>query len=88
MHRKIVLDVSPKKDYAFEHVKGSVHYEVQSLVYGKIPRIPKAAEISVYCRYGGRSKLAVYILKNNGFSNVRDLGAKENVKNSGYVFVH
>ena len=70
----LVLDVRTRDEYARGHVSGAInipHDELASRIAEL--SITKSEEIVVHCKSGRRAQLAEATLRENGYSNVRDL---------------
>ena len=70
----LVLDVRSRREYAQGHIPGAInipHDELSSR-RGELPGA-KSEEIVVHCHSGKRAQLAEEMLREIGFSNVRDL---------------
>jgi NADPH-dependent 2,4-dienoyl-CoA reductase/sulfur reductase-like enzyme/rhodanese-related sulfurtransferase len=70
--RPTVLDVRNRNEYETEHLKGALHVPVDELRF-RLEEVPRREPLVVHCRSGFRSHLAVRILKENGWANVRNL---------------
>lgn len=80
-----LLDVRTVEEYAVSNATNSQNFDVEKLIAGTMPNIPKDSTIYVYCRSGNRSEQAKNILEKNGFSNVTDLGGLQNMKDAGVL---
>lgn len=75
----LLVDVRTKEEYNQGHIPSSV-----VLPLNQFPKKAektfkdKDKEIIVYCRSGGRSRQAAKILKNLGFTNIKNLGGIQN----------
>ncbi|MCL4377850.1 MAG: FAD-dependent oxidoreductase [Actinobacteria bacterium] len=67
-----IIDVRSAKEYESGHIEGSVLIPIDELRQN-IGRLNKNSEIIVHCRSSYRSYLAYRILKNSGFTNVKNL---------------
>lgn len=76
----IILDVRTPEEYTQWHADGSINFDLQRMIRGELPRLPKDEEIVAYCRSGNRSDLAVKILKNHGYSNVKNAGGLDDIQ--------
>lgn len=67
----IILDVRTKKEFDEGHIEGAVQILVDNLD-DNIEDIEhhKDKPVLVYCRSGRRSKIAIMILLENGFSDI------------------
>lgn len=73
-----VIDVRTSEEFAEGHVKGARNLDIQNGDFeAALKDLDKEANYSVYCRSGNRSAAAVEIMRNEGFTNVVDLGALE-----------
>lgn len=91
IHAKNVyfLDTREKAEYNVSHIEGAwlVGYENFSL--GWLKKIPKDAEIIVYCSIGARSQEIGHRLKDAGYSKVSNLyGGLFYWANQGYPLVN
>lgn len=75
-----IIDVRTKEEFEEESVAGAMNLPVEQIMEGKIPEVPKDAEIGLYCRSGGRAGRAKEILEQNGFTNITNLGGLEDAK--------
>lgn len=95
-----LLDVRTSGEYGGGHLPKSTNIDYRSPEFiQKISTLDKTKPTFVYCLAGGRSKAAVEVLKQNGFTEVYDLqggylkwsaekkpveGSKENAEAKGY----
>jgi NADPH-dependent 2,4-dienoyl-CoA reductase/sulfur reductase-like enzyme/rhodanese-related sulfurtransferase len=70
--RPVLLDVRNLNEYETSHVTGSMHIPLDELRF-RLDEVPRDAAIMVHCRSGFRSHLALRILKENGWKNVRNI---------------
>ncbi len=70
--RPVLLDVRNLNEYETSHVRGAVNIPVDELRF-RLDEVPREAPILVHCRSGFRSHLALRILKENGWKNVRNI---------------
>jgi rhodanese-related sulfurtransferase len=70
--RPLVLDVRNLGEYEASHLKGALNIPVDELRF-RLDEVPRGRPIVVHCRSGFRSHLALRILKQNGFAEVRNL---------------
>ena len=70
--RPLVLDVRNLGEYEVSHLKGALNIPVDELRF-RLDEVPRGRPIVVHCRSGFRSHLALRILKQNGFAEVRNL---------------
>ena len=70
----ILIDVRSNQEYREGHLQGAINipdFEIANRIQKEIPK--KNQLIVLYCQYGGRSKKAMLILKNMGYTNVYNL---------------
>ncbi len=67
-----ILDVSNLGEFEKGHVKGALNIPVDEL-RGRLADVPKGKELFVYDSTGFRGHLAIRILKENGFTSVRNI---------------
>jgi NADPH-dependent 2,4-dienoyl-CoA reductase/sulfur reductase-like enzyme/rhodanese-related sulfurtransferase len=77
--RPLVLDVRNLNEYEASHIRGALNIPVDELRF-RLDEVPCGRPIVVHCRSGFRSHLALRILKENGWTDVRNL-------TGGYVTV-
>ncbi len=77
--RPVILDVRNLGEYESSHVRGALHIPLDELRF-RLDEVPRGKPIVVQCRSGARSHIALRILKNLGFSKVKNL-------TGGYVSV-
>jgi adenylyltransferase/sulfurtransferase len=67
-----ILDVRNPNEYQICHLSGSVLIPLSELPH-RLHEIPKDQEIVVHCKMGGRSAQAIEIMKQHGFTNLKNL---------------
>lgn len=73
-----VIDVRTAAEFAEGHVQGARNLDIQNGDFeAALVNLDKSLSYNVYCRSGNRSAAAVEIMRNAGFTNVVDLGSKE-----------
>ena len=73
-----VIDVRTAAEFAEGHVQGARNLDIQNGDFeAALVDLDKDLSYSVYCRSGNRSATAVAMMRNAGFTNVVDLGSKE-----------
>ena len=70
----ILIDVRSNQEYREGHLQGAINipeFEIKN----KIEReVPKKNQLTVlYCQYSGRSRIAMTVMKNMGYTNVYNL---------------
>lgn len=73
-----LVDVRTIGEYDRSHIPGAVHipYDQISQRVGDLG-LAKSDEILLYCRSGRRADVALGILRDLGYTNVRNLGSEE-----------
>jgi NADPH-dependent 2,4-dienoyl-CoA reductase/sulfur reductase-like enzyme/rhodanese-related sulfurtransferase len=77
--RPLVLDVRNINEYDTSHLKGALNIAVDELRF-RLEEVPRGRPIVVHCKSGFRSHLAMRILKENGWTDLRNL-------TGGYVII-
>lgn len=79
---RIIIDVREKEEFDRSHVSKALNIPLSKLMHGqaKLDTLPKNAELVVYCNSGNRSGMAEKILKNQGFSEVKNGINQQNVE--------
>ncbi|MEY3657073.1 MAG: hypothetical protein RL114_1431 [Actinomycetota bacterium] len=73
-----LIDVRTASEFAEGHVQGARNLDIQNGDFeAALADLDKEASYNVYCRSGNRSAVAVAMMRNAGFTNVVDLGSKE-----------
>jgi rhodanese-related sulfurtransferase len=70
--RPVLPDVRNLNEYETSHVRGALHIPVDELRF-RLDEVPRDRPIIARCRSGFRSHLAVRILKEKGWTDVRNL---------------
>lgn len=65
--QQFILDVREYSEFESGHISGVKHVPLGEL-HSRLEELPKEKEIYVYCHSGRRSKIAVSILNDKGFS--------------------
>lgn len=74
----VLIDVRTPEEYAAGHLDGALNYDFEAGVFGAaLADLDPSASYALYCRSGRRSALALELMKENGFTNVVDLGSVE-----------
>jgi len=70
----VVLDVRTPAEFAAGHLEGAVNADVQSADFAQaLAALDPDRNYAVYCRSGSRSKAAMAVMQQSGFSNLFDL---------------
>jgi NADPH-dependent 2,4-dienoyl-CoA reductase/sulfur reductase-like enzyme/rhodanese-related sulfurtransferase len=70
--RPVLLDVRNLNEYETSHVRGALNIPVDELRF-RLDEVPGGRPIIVHCKSGFRSHLALRILKEKGWKDVRNL---------------
>lgn len=82
------LDTREKKEYEVSHIKTAIQVGYDNFSMSSVSKLPKDAEIIVYCSIGARSQNIGLKLKKAGFKNVKNLyGGMFYWANSNYPMV-
>ncbi|MBL6448733.1 rhodanese-like domain-containing protein [Fulvivirga sp. 29W222] len=70
-----LVDVRTAREYSSGHLEHAVNIDYNSPSFkNDISKLKKDQPVFVYCAVGGRSASASYILKEQGFTHIVDLG--------------
>ena len=72
VEKTFLLDVREPSEFEMGHIKNAVNIPLGQ-IRGRLNELPRDKEIIVNCQVGLRSYIAVRILMQNGFDNVRNL---------------
>jgi NADPH-dependent 2,4-dienoyl-CoA reductase/sulfur reductase-like enzyme/rhodanese-related sulfurtransferase len=70
--RPVVLDVRNLNEYEASHLRGALNIPVDELRF-RLDEVPRDRPLIVHCRSGFRAHLALRILRENGWADVRNL---------------
>ena len=74
----LLLDVREEEDYHAGHIPGSTFISLQAIPTPVLQTVSdKTTPLFVYCYRGNRSRYAVSILKEAGYTNVTNIGGIE-----------
>lgn len=74
----LLLDVREEEDYHAGHIPGSTFVSLQAIPTPVLQTVSdKGTPLFVYCYRGNRSRYAVSILKEAGYTNVTNIGGIE-----------
>ncbi|MFT6327354.1 MAG: phage shock protein E [Crocinitomicaceae bacterium] len=77
----IWLDVRSSSEFSSGHIEGAIHLTHTNVTEQASSLLPnKDDEILVYCRSGGRSGKAETMLKELGYTNVKNIGGLADAK--------
>lgn len=75
---EIIIDVRSPEEFSQGTLPGAVNINVESPDFvDRISSLDKSESYTVFCRSGRRSAIAAGIMKDNGFTLVKDLGSLE-----------
>jgi phage shock protein E len=81
MAETIWLDVRSSSEYESGHIQGAIHLPHTNVTEQANSLLPnKDDEILVYCRSGGRAGKAETMLKELGYTNVKNIGGLADAK--------
>lgn len=69
----LLLDVRTPQEFAEGHIEGAINIALQELPR-RLSELPQDQPIVLYCRSGNRSRDALHILRNAGYTAVYDMG--------------
>ena len=69
----LLLDVRTPEEFAGGHIAGAVNIPLQTLAQ-RLGEVPKDQPVILYCRSGNRSRQALNLLKQAGYTQLQDLG--------------
>ncbi|HMS31695.1 MAG TPA: rhodanese-like domain-containing protein [Candidatus Saccharibacteria bacterium] len=70
----MLIDVRNPEEFNQGHYKGAINFDLNLMMQGELPNLPKDAKIEVYCRSGGRAEAAKQILNSAGFNDAENIG--------------
>lgn len=77
--RAYLVDVRTSAELNEKSCHSAMHWDVQQMVEGRFPDIPKDRPVFVFCRSGGRSANAQRLLGGNGFTDAHNIGGIDHV---------
>lgn len=77
--RAFLIDVRSDGELAEKSCKFAQHWDVDQMVEGRFPHLPKDKPVYVFCRVGNRSGLAQRLMSAQGFTDVHDIGGLTSV---------
>lgn len=82
----VFVDVREPDEFAGGHVNGAINIPPAELMTGahKLDSTAKDESIIVYCRTGSRSAVAIHMLKELGFTNLKN-GINQDYVNKNYL---
>lgn len=69
---RIIIDVREPEEFAGGHVEGALNIPPLQLLSkpDQLADVPKDTELILYCNSGSRSRVAINILQDQGFTNL------------------
>ncbi|MDQ5972769.1 MAG: phage shock protein [Patescibacteria group bacterium] len=79
----LIIDVREPSEFAASHVTDAINIPLQDIARGatELATTSKDTPLIVYCRSGGRSSVALQMLKQQGFTNVTNGINQQNIEN-------
>lgn len=77
--RAFLIDVRSDKEVEEKACKSAIHWDVDQMIQGRFPDIPKEKPTFTFCRAGNRSSVAQSMMSAEGFTDVHNLGGMHNV---------
>src|SRR5690242_12992026 len=80
--KQYLIDVRTPAEFAMGPLQNAINIEYQLIdqLPSVVPSVQKADAITLYCRSGRRSGIALQTLRSLGYSNVRDIGGFEEAR--------
>lgn len=78
-----IYDVRTEEEFTASHVKTAILFPVTDMQAGKFPDVPKDTPIALYCRTGHRAGQALELMKQAGFTNVKNIGGLSDLAKYG-----
>ena len=79
----VLLDVRTDEEFAAGHAPGAIHLPLDRIEAGERPDIAKDRTVYVYCRTGRRAAVAIEILREDGFSDLTNIGGLADWERAG-----
>lgn len=74
--KTIIIDTREPSEYETSHAEGAINIPPAAFMLGEVPEqlrnTPKDAPIILYCRSGQRSNTCMMVLKQHGFTNLKN----------------
>ncbi len=72
--RAYLLDVRSEAELAERSCRFAKHWDVQEMIEGRMPDLPKDRPVFLFCRSGNRSAVAQRSMDAAGFTDTHNLG--------------
>jgi phage shock protein E len=71
---RLIIDVREPHEYATGHVEGALNIPPQEIMAGspQLSNIAKDTELLLYCKTGNRSKVAMILLAQQGYTRLKN----------------
>ena len=79
----VLLDVRTDEEFAAGHAPGAIHLPLARIEAGERPDIAKDQKVYVYCRTGRRAGEAIDVLRQDGFSDLTNIGGLADWERAG-----
>jgi peroxiredoxin family protein/rhodanese-related sulfurtransferase/TusA-related sulfurtransferase len=70
--KTMLIDVRTREEHELGHIEGSINIPIEE-IRGHLSELPKDKDIVVYCQTGRRSYITSRILRQRGFTSVKNL---------------
>lgn len=70
----VLMDVRRDDEWVGGHAAAATHWDLARLEANELPEVPKDAQVFVHCAVGGRAGKACGILREQGWTNVTNIG--------------
>ncbi len=74
-----LIDVRTAEEVAEQGSPIAIHWDVQRMIAGDFPVVPKDKPVFVFCRSGSRSSIAQSLMLSQGFTKVQNLGGIDDI---------
>ena len=78
-----IVDVRTDEEWNAGHIPGAIHHELSRFEAGEFPRIEKDRKVYVHCAAGGRAARATDMMRENGWTDVTNMGGLGDWENAG-----
>lgn len=74
----VIIDVRTPEEFAEGHLEGAINIDIRSADFeARLHELNPMGSYAVYCRSGNRSGQAVQIMMDHAFTNVTNVGSRE-----------
>ncbi len=86
--KPLLLDVRTEEEWNRDgYAAEALHWPLDKLKTGQMPKVNKDSRILVYCRSGARAEVAAELLRAAGFNDVQSLGSLRQAVEAGYQLI-